>query len=169
MAKLSTLEVYRLYGDLCMDVERELLQRKTLQSKWRVTAGLYPNDQKPEGAGVQFFRPNWFNEDGKGLHFETWVKKSYHEKGEIPFVLHIEVGKARAGFGQKDFRDLFLEKCGDTLVKAGYVINPKFAMEPVKCQRATTPETFVKVAVKEFVFLSKLGNDVDSIIKELKA
>ena len=59
-------------------------------------------------------------------------------------MFHIEVGKARAGFGQKEFRDRFLERCGPSLEKAGYVINPRYAIR----------------------FLSKFGDDVDKIIEE---
>ena len=125
--KSGTVDIYRQYGELCLQVERELLKRKRISQNWEVRAGLYTDDANPEGAGVQFYRPHWFNEAGKGLHFETWVKKSYHEEEEMPFVFHIEVGKARARFGQKDFRGKFLEDCGDVLVDAEYEINPRYA------------------------------------------
>ena len=133
-----------------------------------MTAGLYPNDRTPEGAGIQLFRSGWFNKEGKGLILRPGSTKPIVKRGEVPFVFHIEVGKARAGFGQKDFRDRFLASCGALLEQAGYIINPRYAMEPVKCYRPATPDTFATVAAKEFRFLSAFGTEVDRIIEELR-
>lgn len=165
--KEETADIYRFYGDGYKEAERKLSKRKAIQNTWLINAGLYPNDTSPQGVGFQLYRSNWFNEKGNGLHFESWMAKSYHEKGEVPFVFHIEAGKSRAGFGQKDFSQAFLRRCGDILEEKGYEINTRYALEPVKCFRPMTPKSFVSVVDKEFAMLSKLGKVVDAIISEL--
>ncbi|TVR46627.1 MAG: hypothetical protein EA425_17005 [Puniceicoccaceae bacterium] len=166
--KPETAEIYRRYAALFAEARSDLKVGQALKPKgWCVTSGIYPNEVEPQGAGIQVFRTGWFNENGNGVHFETWMKKSYHESGSLPFVLHVETGKARAGFGQKDFQKLFLERAGADLQQHGYSLNERYAMEPVKCCREFTPDSFVSVVTKEFRLLSRFGKTVDTIIEEL--
>ncbi len=165
--KLDTKQVYLLYGERCLEAKQRLLATEELKDSWQISAGVYPNKRNPDGAGIQLFKGGWFNDTGGGLHFETWIKKTHHERGELPFVFHIEVGKARAGFGQREFRDEFLACCGDQLTRKGYEINPRYAMEPVRCFRKFTEADFLDVCVKEFLFLSRFGSKIDRSIAKL--
>jgi hypothetical protein len=166
--KPETAEIYRHYAALLAAVQSDLRNGEALNPKgWHVTSGVYPNETEPQGAGMQVFRPTWLNEKGNGIHFETWMKKSYHEKTEVPFVLHIEISKARAGFGAKELQKAFLDQCGAELEENGYKLNERYAMEPIKRFRAFAPETFVEIVSKEFRFLSRFGKTLDRLIGEL--
>lgn len=96
-------------------------------------------------------------------------EKSYHEDGYAPFVLHVEVGKARAGFGQREFHRLVLDRVGDRFAAQGYELNRGYAMEPVKRIREFQPDTYVPVLLEEFWLLSRYGDEIDALINELRA
>lgn len=49
----------------------------------------FPDDMNPNGVGIQLAKTHWFNQNGKGIHFETWVTEKEIETQKLKFALHI--------------------------------------------------------------------------------
>lgn len=56
---------------------------------WIARVAYFPDEKTPKGVGIQLSRPNWFNEEGMGIHFETWITEKEIQSKKLKFVLHI--------------------------------------------------------------------------------
>jgi hypothetical protein len=69
-------------------VETQLRGRKWF-APWNIRVSYFPDQKKPNGVGIQLAKQNWFNDDGMGIHFETWVTAKEIESRKLKFVMHV--------------------------------------------------------------------------------
>ncbi len=149
--------------------EKRLAKDKKFKKAWLSQVELYPNETKPRGVSLQIFKPNWFNENGNGIHFECWVGNADHKRSVIPFVLHVETSEKRSGFSAKDFHAQFLNKSAQILASwENYSIHKTWAMQPLICKRPFQESSIEEVIQSEMMKMTELGAVIDDIIDDLK-
>lgn len=73
--------------------------------------------------GLQLSKGNWFNEDGNGIHFETWTTPEDVERGAMTFQAHVmHAGCTFPGTGKKAaaLARPVLARCGEVIRSWGY-------------------------------------------------
>lgn len=65
------------------------MRREKWFAPWRIRVAYFPDKAKPNGVGIQLAKKNWFNDDGMGIHFETWVTAKEIESRKLKFVMHV--------------------------------------------------------------------------------
>ncbi|HEV7301428.1 MAG TPA: hypothetical protein VGN72_18845 [Tepidisphaeraceae bacterium] len=73
--------------------------------------------------GFQLSKRNWFNDDGHGIHFETWTTPEDLAAGAVPFQCHImHAGRTFPGTGKKAaaVSRPVLARCGAAIRGWGY-------------------------------------------------
>lgn len=163
---MPTLADYAaLYEKLAADLAKE----KWFKTGWRATAGFFPNAQTPKSVFLQLFRDTWFNDEGKGIHFESWMTNADVARGTAPVVLHIESSKERTGINGKALvKHLLAAKGAEIAAWDGYAVKESYTMQPFTKKAAVTPETFLKTLRAEFTRLAGLADAVDAAIKEAR-
>lgn len=162
----SLAEYEALYRELATELEKE----KWFQGGWRLKAGFFPESGSPKSAYIQVFRDSWFNEEGKGIHFESWMTNADVTRGTASVVLHIESSKERTGINGKALVKALLITAGAKISKwEGYQIKESYTMQPLARKVSVTPGTFVKTLRKEFTRLAGIADAIDAAIIEAKA
>lgn len=135
---------------------------------WIVAVERLSEEYDVDGVGIQLSKTNWFNEDGKGIHFETWVTHKEIEKRSLKFVMHVLHHKFFPGTEKKPW-DLILPFIEDQEVISHVESWKGFNMgrtHPIKGQRRFKDST-TDLIISEFGTFLKLGSKVDSILKRI--
>lgn len=137
-------------------------------SRWITQTSYFPSEEAPQGVAIQLSRQGWFNEEGKGIHFETWITEKELASKKLKFVMHVLHQDTFPGTGKKawDFLWPFLEDA--TVIN--FVESWKgFKMGrsvPIKGERkfADAPQETV---LAEFSHFMELGERIDNILESV--
>lgn len=146
----------------------KILKEQDSTKEWETRVSYFPDEKNPDGVAIQFSKPGWFNDDGKGIHFETWVTEKEIMTKKLKFVLHVLHQDVFPGSEKKawDFLWPFLE---DQAV-INYVADWKgFKMgrsTPIKGERKFTVSLSTAVA-EEFSHFAPLENRIDPILEKI--
>ncbi|HEY8900621.1 MAG TPA: hypothetical protein VIM61_09435 [Chthoniobacterales bacterium] len=161
----SIVDFESLYLSLAAELERE----KWFDRHWQARAGLYPDARAPKSVAIQVFKDTWFNEEGRGIHLESWMTNADVARGTAAFVLHIESSKERTGINGKTLVKALFESCGDKIRSwEGYQAKESYTMQPFIKRGVVTPDTFSKIAKAEFTRLAGIAKDIDAAIEKAK-
>ena len=119
--------------------------------------------------GMQLAKSNWFNDDGMGIHFETWVGEKDLKKSRLPFVLHIL--HQRLFPGTETTAVEFMRRW-HTIPEPAELISswPGYKAgrsKPFKGEHKFDPERISEIVVDEFTRLHVLGSYVDQVLRDL--
>jgi len=161
---MNTLSDYAsLYQELATTLQKETWY----ENGWQTSAGFFPNAQEPKSVFIQLFRDSWFNEEGKGIHFESWMTNADVKRGTASVVIHIESSKARTGVNGKSLVKHLLGEVGDNISAwEGYAIKETYTMQPFIKKMEVSPETIVGDLQIEFNRLETIADAVDAAIVE---
>lgn len=155
------------YLPLYHQVAAGLAEKKWFRRGWKITAGPYPPDaEKPKSIGIQLYRDTWFNDSGRGIHFESWMTNADVARGTASVVLHIESRKERTGINGKKLVQALLQSAQDRIRSwEGYEIKPNYTMQPFGRRLAVTPENLAPLLQAELGKLAEqLGDEIDRAI-----
>jgi hypothetical protein len=135
---------------------------------WKTRISYFPDDKNPSGVGIQLSKPGWFNDDGRGIHFETWITEKEIESKKLKFVLHVLHQDFFPGTEKKAWDLLwpFLEdKAVIDLVSEwkGFKMG---RTHPVKGERKFK-DSLVDVVAEEFTRFSPIGDRIDVHLKKI--
>ncbi|GEM_PF-6682390 len=143
------------------------MERKYGKEGWRVRVYRFPEDSSVEGVGIQLSKEHWFNEEGLGIHFETWVTEKEIQKKTLKFVMHVLHQEFFPGTEKKPY--LFIFPFVENEVVIGYVADWKgFKMgrvHPIKGQKRFKEST-EEVILSEFTTFRGLGDEVDATLRD---
>ena len=143
------------------------LKQRTWFAKgdWQTNIDFYENP-RTKGVGFQLFKPNWFNDEGKGIHIETAVAEYSFRNRATDFFLHIETSKERAGFSAKDFHAELKVKASGVFDKFDdYKLYPDWPMQPLMGRFPFEMGKLDGLVVKQFSRLRDFTGSIDTIIK----
>lgn len=147
------------------EARRNLEGRKEFED-WIIGVSYFPDGDEPQGVSIQLSRPGWFNESGKGIHFETWIMEKELATKKLRFVMHVLHQDFFPGTEKRPWAFLwpFLED-PDVMRFAQEWKGFKLGRSvPLKGERkfADTP---TDVIVAEFAHFRQLGDKIDAILK----
>ena len=74
------------YSSLMERLDGNLRTADWFSDGWETRLDTFP---KSGGSGLQLFRDLWFNQDGMGIHFETWITDREMQQKKTRLVLHV--------------------------------------------------------------------------------
>ncbi len=150
-------------------VAASLQREKWFSKHWTSVAGLYPNETEPKSIGIQVFKDTWFNEDGRGIHFESWMTNADVRRGTCNVVLHIESSKDRTGIhGKQLVKALFAKEKNRIEAWDGHQTKESYTMQPFIFKMTISKETLHDQLVAEFRRLSMISDSLDAAITEAR-
>jgi hypothetical protein len=161
----SIFDFEPLYVSLATELERE----KWFNKHWKAKAGLCPDAKAPKSVAIQVFKDSWFNEEGRGIHLESWMTNADVARGTAAIVMHIESSKERTGINGKTLVKVLFESVGHKISAwEGYQTKESYTMQPFIKRALITPETFIEIMRIEFSRLAGIANDIDAAIEKAK-
>lgn len=146
-----------------------LKNQKWFKNHWQAKAGLFPNATEPKSVAIQVYKDTWFNEDGRGIHFESWMTNADIKRGTSNVVLHIESSKDRTGINGKLLVKTLFDTTGTKITKwEGYETKPTYTMQPFIRKLTITPDNLLKSLLAEFNRLEEISAAIDHAILESK-
>jgi len=146
----------------------QIRRQKWFKGDWT----LQHTQSDPDGTpwvGMQLSKSNWFNDDGMGIHFETWVGEKDLKKSKLPFVLHI---LHKPFFPGTDVKAVEFMRRWHAIPEPAELVSswPGYKVgraKPFKGERKFDPEDISATIAKEFTRLHILGSYVDQVLQEL--
>jgi len=155
------------YHDQFSAVPEKLKCQESTQS-WITRIFYFPDDENPNGVGIQFSKPGWLNDDGLGIHFETWITEKEIASQKLKFVLHILHRDFFPGTEKKPW-DLIWPLVEDQTI-VGLVSNWKgFKMgrtHPIKGERKFK-DSLADIVAEEFTHFVPIGDRIDTHLKKV--
>ncbi len=154
-----------IYREVALSLQRE----KWWTKQWTAVAGLHPDETEPKSIGIQIFKDTWFNENGRGIHFESWMTNADVRRGTCNVVLHIESSKDRTGINGKTLVKALFAVEGKTIEGwEGFQTKESYTMQPFIKKMAITEDTLHDHLISEFRRLSAISDSIDAAIAEAK-
>jgi hypothetical protein len=161
----SITDCSAVYLKLASSLKRE----KWFTKHWAALAGLHPNDKEPKSIAIQVFKDTWFNDDGRGIHLESWMTNADVRRGTCNVVLHIESSKERTGINGKALvKALFAIEGKKIEGWEGYQTKESYTMQPFIRKMTITEDTMHDQLLSEFNRLSTIADSIDKAIIEAK-
>ena len=152
-----------IYQKLALALRRQ----EWFKSLWEAKAGLCPNATDPKSVAIQVYKDTWFNDDGRGIHFESWMTNADIKRGTSNVVLHIESSKDRTGINGKTLVKTLFDSVGTKIEKwEGYETKPTYTMQPFIKKLAITPGNLLTGLLAEFNRLEEISAAIDHAIFE---
>ena len=152
-----------------LNLASSLKSEKWFTKHWTAVAGLCPNDKEPKSIAIQVFKDTWFNEDGRGIHLESWMTNADVRRGTCNMVLHIESSKERTGINGKALvKALFAIEREKIAAWEGYQTKESYTMQPFIRKMSITQDTLHDQLLSEFRRLSTIADSIDEAIIESK-
>ena len=128
-----------------------------------------PDDGGTHWAGIQLARKGWFNEEGLGIHIETWVAEKQMPSKQLPFVLHVLHQETFPGTDKntRDFMNAWREIQEPAELITGWRGYKAGRIKPLGGKRRYDPADFSSTIVEEFTRLHVLGVYVDQVLKQI--
>lgn len=125
-----------------------------------------PDSGGSEWVGLQLSKKHWFNEDGMGIHFETWITEKEARTKMLPFELHI---MHRSQFPGTDKSAAEFTRRWHTLDGPKRTISNwadyKFGRaKPLKGKVSFSPGAIPDVVATEFDRFHVIGADIDRVL-----
>lgn len=159
----SILDCSPIYKKVASSLKRE----KWFSKHWSAVAGLYPDEKEPKSIGIQVFKDTWFNGDGRGIHFESWMTNADVRRGTCNVVLHIESSKERTGINGKALvKSLFAIEGKVIGAWEGYQAKESYTMQPFIRKMSIAEDTLHDQLIAEFRRLSAISDSIDQAITE---
>jgi hypothetical protein len=155
---------------LLQQVEAGLRQCPWFSDKWRIDVCLSPDEVNPTCVALQLYKANWFNEDLRGVHFETWLSPQPLAIQQVPMVLHVLHKKTFPGGKDCDaFSKPFVnDPAVKTLVGswAVYKLN-NGGMTPFRAYKQFNEHNLVPSLVQEFTRVIAVAPHIDKYLAAL--
>jgi hypothetical protein len=147
---------------------RQIRRAKWFNKDWTLRA-TEPDDGRSHWAGIQLAKKNWFNEDGLGIHIETWVSEKEMPSNQLPFVLHVLHQKTFPGTDKttRDFMKLWRELPEPNELIASWPGYKTGRIKPLGGKRKYDLENIPSTIVEEFTRLHVLDVYVDQVLSEI--
>jgi hypothetical protein len=138
------------------------------QQPW-FTAGNWTiqNSDGESWTGLQLSKPNWFNEDGHGIHFETWLSDDVVRDGMIRFQCHVmHSGMTFPGTDKKAaaLSRPILARHKEFIQSLGFRPLPAGGMTLLDARVPITEAMLTEVVVSHCEKFSQLGEAIDEIL-----
>ena len=157
------------YGQLYQKLALELRKERWFDAHWRTAEGLFPNATAPKSAFIQVYRDSWFNDEGRGIHFESWVTNADVTRRSASIVLHVESSREGTGINGKTFVRTLLSSVGERIAGwEGYQTKESYTMQPFIRKVAVGPGDFIEVLRIEFTRLAAIADAVDASITQAR-
>lgn len=157
------------YESLYQKLATELRKEKWFKKGWQTKAGFSPDAKQPKSVFIQLFRDSWFNEEGKGIHLESWMTNADVARGTASVVLHIESSKERTGINGKALVKALLADVGDKIARwEGYQIKETYTMQPFIKKMSISPDDIVRSLRFEFTRLAGIADAIDMAVAEAR-
>jgi len=154
-----------IYQDLAVTLRKQ----KWFKSHWEAKAGLFPNAKEPRSVAIQVYKDSWFNDEGRGIHFESWMTNADIRRGTSNVVLHIESSKERTGINGKVLVKTLFDAAGVKIATwDGYETKPTYTMQPFIKKLPITPDNLLSSLLAEFNRLKAISAFIDDAILESK-
>lgn len=152
----------------------ELLQRhQWFATDWLVDVHQFPPAPEPaDGITLHVFRPHWFNEDGQGIHFETFLGPREWQRRQMAIMMHIFHGTHIPGTAikRRDVARPFVDAVFDLVSSwSGYTFRVgRYGTQPFTCVLEFEPDTLESQLEQEFSRLCReLGPVMDLTLKQV--
>jgi hypothetical protein len=128
-----------------------------------------PENGGSEWVGVQLSKKHWFNDDGMGIHFETWTGAKEIAAGKLPFVLHILHQSKFPGTDRSaaEFTRQWHAQTGPKKIIGRWPEYKIGRAKPLKGEVRFDTANATPVIVAEFGRLQLLGADIDRVLSKL--
>jgi len=139
---------------------------------WRARVSLYKK-HPPVVASMHIYKDGWFNDEGGGIHFETFVGPKEEKNSSVNVVLHLLHTPTIPGTKIKraELSKLVVDKTYAMITDwPGYHFKVgKYGMQPFSKTIEFDDETLTTVLTTEFARLCRnLGPVIDSSLKKLQ-
>lgn len=117
--------------------------------------------------GLQLSKTNWFNTDGHGIHFETWLSDDVARDGMIRFQCHVmHAGMTFPGTDKKAaaLSRPMVSRHKELMQSLGFRVLPSAGMTLLDARVPFTEETLTEVIVSHCENFSQLGDAIDEIL-----
>lgn len=117
--------------------------------------------------GLQLSKTNWFNDDGNGIHFETWLSDDVVREGLLRFQAHVM--HAGMTFPGTDIKASALSKPVVARHKGliqswGFNVQAAPGMTLLAGQVPFTADTLTEVIINQCQQFSLLGDTIDEVL-----
>ncbi len=149
-------EIFNDYSAAINKCRKELVAQDWFADGWWLNVAF-------NGGGFvfQLSKLNWYNHNGKGIHFEFWIDEHEVETQSVPIVLHFEPETPdRKALGYA-FEAAF---AGMESQFADYRVNHNAICDKLQKREKLTKSGLHKLVVREFTRLQALGPVIDGIL-----
>lgn len=141
--------------------------------KWIASAHPFPSG-KPDGVTFHLFKKNWFNEDGRGIHVESYLDLSAPKRKKTYVTLHTLHHAKIPGTDLKriEFSKPFTDRALPLVKKwAGYKLRAgKYGQQPFTYfLDGNSPAFRDELAAEVSRICRELGPEVDRVLAQLKS
>lgn len=152
------------YYNKFQEVSETLKVQSWFTEDWEVIVAYYGEGAHPS-PGFTLQKKNWFNDNGAGIHFESWIGNADIKRRAIPIAMHFETNYERSGIRRGAFHAYILDHGKDVIENLdGYKLSPK-SMQLLINRAPFTNETLVNVMAQEYGKLQQLSSVIDAAIK----
>ena len=139
---------------------------------WRGRVSLYKK-HPPVVVSLHIFKENWFNDEGVGIHFETFIGPKEQESSSVDVVLHLLHTPTIPGTKIKriELSKLVIDKTHGMIAEwPGYQFKVgKYGMQPFSKTVEFDGESLSTLLTTEFARLCRnLGPAIDNALKKLQ-
>lgn len=152
----------------------KILQSKTWFSKEKWIVSLHPFPRtKPDGVTLQVFKKNWFNDEGSGIHFESFLDLNPKKQKKTYVTLHALHYDTFPGsdLSRKKFSQPLVDEIYDEVSSwEGFSFRAgKYGVQPFTKFLDASKTGFEEDLAKELERLCKVvGPEIDKTLKSLK-
>ena len=154
--KPVAIEIFNQYSTIINKSRKEIIALPWFGNHWWLNVS-FGN----QGYIFQLSKTNWFNHNGKGIHFEFWLGELEHRRKIIPFVLHFEPDTPDRKTLGAQFKGAFAELEQDY---PDYVINYQAICDKLQKYEKFSKNRLPRMVSEEFSRLQKIGAVIDRIL-----
>ncbi len=149
--------------------ETEMRTQSWFGDGWIATSGPF---QDGEGVWLGLWKENWFNDDFCGIHFEISLEWGGYKMKHLVRAMHVLHRNTFPGteLDRSHFSIPFVKSVEVRRIirswKAGYRVNPKGGMVPLRLNAPRTDNNIEEVLLTETSRLQQLGPEIDRILRE---
>ncbi|MBK9202801.1 MAG: hypothetical protein IPL73_10270 [Candidatus Obscuribacter sp.] len=158
--------------ELLDQVARQLQSSKWFKDGWLTSVHCFPPPpSEPESVTLHVYKKHWYNDDHRGIHFETNLGPEQFATGQVPVMLHILHTPTVPGTKIKRIKitQPFVDEIFDTVSEwDGYAFRVgKYGTQPFSCKLAFTLDDVVdKLASEIGRMCETLGPTLDRVVLE---
>lgn len=166
-------EKIQYYVNFFKTIETKLKQKPWFKKdKWLIQTQLFPSCEKPEALSFQIFKKHWFNEERKGIHFETARDLRLRKDNELMVTLHVFHYSKVPGttLKRESISKPFIDR-NEKLIRTwkGYKFRTgKYGTQFFSKTIKTSEKDLEEIVVNEFEKLcTTLGPEIDTVLSKV--